>query len=86
MVVQAISIPLASGDMALRYTKHRNEERRMFSDALQEEVERLFPEAVVVVYCGYCAPEVAADSDDEGRSACRAVRAAYNRVIDRAEW
>jgi hypothetical protein len=86
MVVQSISIPRASGDMALRYTTHRNEKRRMFSDALQEEVERLFPEAAVVVYCGYCPPEIAADSEDERRSACLAVGPAYNRVIDRVEW
>jgi len=84
MVVQSISIPLSSTDMALRYRQHRDEEQRLFSDALLREVERLFPEAAVVVYCGYSAPEVVADSSEDSERACGAVNAAYNRVIDGA--
>jgi len=56
----------------------------LFSDALRLEVERLFPEAQVVVYCGYCAPVVVADRAEESQRACGTVHAAYNRVIDGA--
>jgi hypothetical protein len=86
MVVHSISIPLPTGDMALRYRQHRSEEPLLFSDALRHEVERLFPEAMVDVHCGYSEPEVAADSVQESVKTYNAVHVAYNRVIDQAAW
>ena len=86
MTVRYISIPLTSSDLALGQPQRGDKIRSPFGEALHHEVERLFPEATVVVVCGYSEPEVTADSTEERQRACYAVWTAYNRVMGQGAW